>query len=74
MRRGNASRTSVLLRSPDDQQEARSIVAIHAELTVRDDRTGKVEPRSLDSSWISTLEKIDGAWKTVAIASNVNDN
>ena len=57
-----------------DGKMAWMIVAVHAELTVKDDQTGKVEPRSFDSAWISTLEKINGKWKMVGISSSVKDN
>ncbi|MFN2570936.1 MAG: nuclear transport factor 2 family protein [Gemmatimonadales bacterium] len=57
-----------------DGRMAWMIVAVHAELTVRDEQSGKAEPRTFDSSWISTLEKFDGAWKMVGISSSVRNN
>ena len=57
-----------------DGKMAWMIVAVHGELTIKDAKTGKAEPRSFESSWITVLQKIDGSWKTVAIASNVKDN
>jgi hypothetical protein len=57
-----------------DGKMAWMIVAVHGELTVKDDKTGKVEPTSFDSSWIATFEKIKSEWKMVGIASSVKDN
>jgi Domain of unknown function (DUF4440) len=57
-----------------DGKMAWMIVGVHGELTVRDEKTGKSEPRSFESSWIAALQKIDGTWKMVAISSSVRND
>jgi len=57
-----------------DGKMAWMIVGVHGELTMKDAKTGKSEPRSFESSWIAALQKIDGAWKMVGISSNVQNN
>jgi len=57
-----------------DGKMAWMIVGVHGELTVKDEKTGKSEPTSFESSWIAALQKIDGTWKMVGISSSVKDN
>lgn len=57
-----------------DGKMAWMIVAVHGELTMKNEKTGKVEPTAFDSSWIATYAKIKGDWKMVGIASNVKED
>jgi hypothetical protein len=57
-----------------DGKLAWMIVGVHGELTVKDEKTGKAESRSFDSSWIATLEKINGEWKMTGISSSVKED
>ena len=57
-----------------DGKMAWMIVGVHGELTVKDEKTGKSEPTSFESSWIAALQKIDGTWKMVGISSSVKDD
>jgi hypothetical protein len=40
---------------------------------VKDEKTGEAAPHAFDSSWIATLEKINGEWKMVGISSSVKE-
>ena len=57
-----------------DGKMAWMIVGVHGESTLKDEKTGKSEPTSFESSWIAALQKIDGTWKMVGISSSVKDD